>query len=90
MKVAPQMRHELGVGRVIRRFDAHDPRLEGAVVLVQVSKETELRLGGAHEKNLTVPLQGARDLAKVPVLVVGVIPDAKVDLIGVTVNVRAG
>ena len=34
--------------------------------------------------------EGARHLAKVPVLVVGVIPDPQVDLIGVTVDVRAG
>ncbi len=92
VEVVPQMRHQLGVGRVIRRFDADD--LDGTVVPLQVhvSEEVELRVTGTDEKDLdrTASLEGPDDLSKVPVLIVGVIPDAQVDLIGVTMDVTAG
>lgn len=81
---------ELSVGRMVRRLDANDFRFELTVVLVDVFEEVQLRLGRSHEENLTVTLEGARDLAEVPVLVIGVVPDADVDLIGVAMDVRAG
>ena len=82
------MGDELSVGGMVRRLDADDLRTELTVMLVDVFEEVQLRLSRTDKKNLTVPLQGARDLAKVPVLVVGVVPDADVDLIGVTMDVR--
>jgi hypothetical protein len=84
------MRHELGVGRMVSRFYADDLRFERTVVLVDVPEEMKLRLSRANEKNLAVTFEGARDLAKVAVLVIGVIPDAQVDLVGVAMDMRAG
>lgn len=84
------MRDELAVRRMVRRFDADYLRFERAVVFVEVSEEVELRLRWPDEKDVAVTLEGARDLAKVPMLVVGVIPDAQVDLIGVTMDVASG
>jgi hypothetical protein len=90
VKVGPKVCHQLGVGRVIRRLDADDLRFEGALVpvQVQVSTEVELRVTRTGEKNLTAPLQGMGDLTKVLVIVVGVVPDAHVDLIGVAMDVQ--
>lgn len=90
MKVAPQMRDQLGVARMVSGLDADDLRREGTVVLVQVSEEVELGLGRTDEKDLTVFLQCTGDLAKVFVLVVGMVPDAQIDLLGVAMDVRAG
>ena len=81
---------QLRVGRMVRRLDADDLRFELTVVLVDVFEKVQLRLGGSHEKNLTVTLEGASDLSKVPVLVIGVVPDPDVHLIGVAMDVRAG
>jgi hypothetical protein len=90
VEVASQMRHELSVGRMVGRFDADDLRGERLIVLLDEAEKAELRLGGTDEKNLAVSRERARDLAEVPVLIVGMAPDTQVDLIGVTVNVRAG
>jgi hypothetical protein len=78
------MRDQLSIGRMVGRFDADDLRRQGVVVLLDEAEKVKLRLGRANEKNLAVTFEGAGDLAKVPVLVVGVIPDAQVELVGVT------
>jgi hypothetical protein len=81
---------ELSVGRMVRRLDADDLRSELTVVLVDVFEKVQLRLSRADKKKLTVASKGAHDLSKVAVLVIGVVPDADVDLIGVAMDVRAG
>lgn len=84
------MCHELCVGRMVRRFDADNLRFERAVVLVDVSEEVELGLGRTDKKNLSAALEAAGHLSKVPVLVVGMVPDAQIDLTGMAMDVRAG
>ena len=59
-------------------------------MLVEVSEEVKLRLSGADKKHLAVPIEGPGDLAKVPVLITGVVPDAEIDLVCVTMDVMAG
>jgi len=84
------MSGELAVGRMIGGFDPSDLGFEWPIVLVEVTEEVQLRLGRSHEKDLTVTLEGAGDLPKVLVLVVGMVPDAQINLVYVTMDVRAG
>jgi hypothetical protein len=84
------MSHELGVRRMIGGLDARNLGFQRPVVLVEVAEEVQLRLGRSHEKDLTVTVEGAGDLAKVLLLVVGVVPDTQIDLVGVAMDVRAG
>ena len=84
------MSDELGVGRMIRGLDADDVRFQWPVVLVEVTEEVQLRLGRSHQKDLTVTVENAGDVPKIPVLVVGVVSDPQVDRIIVAMAVRAG
>ena len=84
------MRHQLRVGRMVGRFDPDDLRREGVIVLLEMAEEVELGLGGTNQEQLPMTGESSRDLPKVSVLVVGVVPDAQIDFVGVTVDVRAG
>jgi len=90
VEVASQVSHQLAVGRMIRGLDASDLGFQRPIVLVEVPEEVQLGLGRSHQKDLTVTLEGAGHLPKVPVLVVGVVPDAQIDLVGVAMDVRPG
>ena len=82
------MSQQLGVGRMIRRFDANDVRFQWTVVLVEVAEEVQLRLGRSHQQDLTVTVENVGDVPEIPVLVVGVVPDPQVDLVIVAMAVR--
>jgi hypothetical protein len=89
VEVVAEVRDELGVCRMIGRLDADDPRIEGPIMLLRVSQKVELRLRRAHQQDRTAALQRPRDVTEESWLVVGMVPDAKVLLVGVTVNVRS-
>jgi len=84
------VRDQLRVGRMVGRLDADDLRREGVIVLLEMAEEVELGLGGTNQEQLPMTGERSRDLPKVAVLVVGVVPDAQIDFVGVTVEVRAG
>jgi hypothetical protein len=89
VEVVAQVRNELGVCRMIGRFNADDPRIEGPVMLLHVSQKVKLRLRRAHKQDLTAALQGPGDLTEESWLVVGMVPDAQVLFVGMAVNVRS-
>ncbi len=88
MEVGAQMRHELGVGRMVRGLDADDPPLERVIVPLQVSEKVQLGHRRAHEQHLTLLLKSPRDLTEEAPLVVGMIPHPQILLVDVTMNVR--
>ena len=58
-------------------------------MLLHVSEEVEFRLSRANQKNLAAILERPRDFVEISVLIVWVVPDPHVDLVGVTMDVRA-
>lgn len=59
-------------------------------MLLHVSEEVEFRLSRANQKNLAAILERPGDVVEISVVIVWVVPDAHVDLVCVTVDVRAG
>jgi hypothetical protein len=81
---------QLSVARMIDGLYAHDFRLEGVLVLVDVLDQMEFRSGGANDENLGCVVESARNVMKKMVRVVRVLLVAiLVDLLslGVAVNV---
>lgn len=83
------MGHQLGVARVIDGLDADDPRLQGALVVLHVPEEVQLRLRRADEQDLTLALERASHLVEEAMLVVRVVPDPQVLFLGVPMDVWA-
>jgi hypothetical protein len=83
------MGDELGVRRMVHRFDAHDPRLEIVLVPLDVPEEVQLRRRRTDDEDLAAIVEGSGDLVKEPMLVVGMVPDADILLVRVTVDVGA-
>lgn len=84
------MGDQLTVGRVIGGLQTYDFRLERVLVLMDVFDQVELRGGGADDEDLGRIVEGAANITKKMMGVVGVLPVAiLVDLLalGMAVNV---
>jgi len=89
VEIFAEVGNQLGVGWMVHRLDTDDPRLERVLVLLHVPVEVQLRLRRTDDEDLAFARERAGDRLKIPVLVVGMIPDADVLFVRVTMDVPA-